>query len=164
MSVGRLLRALALWLGLAAGVQAGGSETLFAATLSTPDGRPLALADYRGKPLLVNFWARWCAPCRSEIPELLALRRAQAGRGLQVIGIGVEDDAAAVGDFLKAYAVDYPVGIGRDKAIWLLQTLGNSRAALPFTLAIDRRGEIVLGKLGPFTQADFAQIAERLLQ
>lgn len=156
--------ALVAGLAIAAGASAADSETLFAATLTQPDGRPLALADYRGKPLLVNFWARWCGPCRNEIPELVELGKAQAGRGLVVLGIGVEDDGAAVADFLKAYAVDYPVGLGRDKGIWLLQALGNSAAALPFTLAIDRRGEIVMRKLGPFTRDDFAQIAERLLR
>lgn len=153
-----------LWLAGAGPAAAAGSDSLFGATLTTPAGQPLALAEYRGKPLLINFWARWCAPCRAEIPELVELRAAYAKRGLNVIGIGVEENGEAIADFLKAYEVNYPVGLGKEKALWLMQALGNSRSALPFTLAIDRRGEIVMRKLGRFTKADFEQIADRLLQ
>ena len=155
---------LALCLACAGPAAASGSDSLYGATLTAPGGQPLALAQYRGKPLLVNFWARWCAPCRAEIPELIELRAAYGKRGLNVIGIGIEEDGEAVADFLKAYEVSYPVGLGKEKGLWLMQALGNSRSALPFTLAIDRKGEIVMRKLGRFTKADFEQIADRLLQ
>ncbi|THF61049.1 TlpA family protein disulfide reductase [Pseudothauera rhizosphaerae] len=146
------------------GAYAAGTDSLFAATLVGTDGKPAELAHYRGKPLLVNFWARWCGPCRTEMPELAALQKEYGPQGLTVLGIAVEDDPVAVREFLAAYGVDYPVALGRSKGIWLMQALGNGKAGLPFTLAIDRKGEIVVRKLGVFGKDDFESIAGRLLQ
>lgn len=153
--------ALAVW---TSGVSAAGMEALFATTLAGSDSQPVTLEDYRGKPLIVNFWARWCAPCRTEIPELIKLQDGYGKQGLHVVGIAIEDDAAAVKEFLTAYGVTYPVGVGQKKGIWLMQGLGNAKALLPFTLAIDRQGEIVMRKLGPFKNADFEQVADKLLR
>ena len=146
------------------GASAAGVDSLFATMLVGPDNEPVRLEDYRGKPLIVNFWARWCAPCRTEIPELVELQAAFGERGLRVVGIAIEEDAAAVKEFLAAHGVKYRVGLGREKGIWLMQALGNARALLPFTLLIDRDGEIVLRKLGTFKKEDFDQVADRLLQ
>ncbi len=156
-----LLVALALFSGA---VAAGGAETLFAASLTGLDNRDVDLKDYRGKPLIVNFWARWCVPCRTEIPELVQLQNEFGKRGLNVIGIGIEDDPVAVKEFLAAYGVNYTIGLSQKKGIWLMQALGNSQALLPYTLVIGRDGEIVTRKLGPFKKEDFEQIAEQLLQ
>lgn len=150
----------AAWSG---GAWAAGIDSLFATTLEGSDDRPLNIGDYRGKPLIVNFWARWCAPCRTEIPELAKLHDEYGKQGLHVIGIAVEDNPKAVNEFLAAYGVSYRVGVGQKKGIWLMQALGNGGALLPFTLAIDRKGEIVTQKKGAFKQADFDQIADRLL-
>lgn len=155
-----LLAALAFASG---GAWAADLDALFATKLTGTDDRELSLADYRGKPLIVNFWARWCAPCREELPELAKLQDEYGGQGLQVVGIAVEDNTLAVREFLAAYGVGFPVGVGQKKGIWLMQGLGNGSALLPFTLAIDRKGEIVMQKLGAFKQADFDQIADRLL-
>ncbi|THF67346.1 TlpA family protein disulfide reductase [Pseudothauera nasutitermitis] len=160
--MGRVLLCCAVAFAPNAG--AAGVDSLFAATLVGTDGGEMALADYRGKPLVVNFWARWCVPCRTELPELAALQAEYAERGLTVLGIAVEDDPAAVREFLAAYGVKYPVGLGRSKAIWLMQTLGNTGSGMPFTLVIDRHGEIVLRKLGLFHKADFEAVAGSLLE
>ena len=119
------------------------AEPLFAATLSDLADKPVALAIYKGKPLIVNFWARWCGPCREEIPELSKARAKYKARGLEVIGIAIEENAEPVREFAKAYDIDYPVVLAKSKGLWLMQTLGNGRAGLPFTVAIDRKGNIV---------------------
>jgi thiol-disulfide isomerase/thioredoxin len=93
---------------------------------SGSDDKPVALESFRGKPLIVNFWARWCAPCRVEIPELAKTQDKYARRGLTVIGIGLEDKAESVRDFMKAYEMNYTVLLAKTGGIELMQALGNT--------------------------------------
>ncbi len=144
--------------------QAASSDALFAAKHSSSDEKLVALDSFRGKPLVVNFWARWCAPCRVEIPELAKTQDKYAKRGLTVIGIGLEDKAESVRDFMKAYDMNYTVLLAKTGGIELMQALGNTRAGLPFTVAINRRGEIVASKLGAMTRADLDAAAEQALK
>lgn len=144
--------------------RADGAESLFAATLSDLDDKPAAMAAYKGKPLIVNFWARWCGPCREEIPELSKIRAKYKSRGIEVIGIALEDRAEPVRDFGRAYEIDYPVVLAKDKGIWLMQALGNSKAGLPFTVVIDRQGRILSRKLGVMRKPDLEAAAESLLK
>lgn len=158
-------RLLATAVLLAAGLaRAAGGDPLFAATLSATDDKPLALETLRGKPLIVNFWARWCAPCRVEIPELTKAQQKYRNRGLLVVGIGLEEKADSVRDFMKAYEMDYTVLLAKSGGIELMQALGNARAGLPFTVAIDRRGEIVASKLGAINKADLEAASEAALK
>lgn len=136
------------------------SAPLFAAAFSDLQNRPATLVEHRGKPLIVNFWARWCAPCRIEIPELVELQSRHKGRdiggigAIGVIGINIESEAAAVRDFAKAYDINYPVVLSGEKGIALMQALGNAKAGLPFTVVLNARGEIVKTKLGAMTKSD----------
>ena len=130
------------------------SEPLFAAQLHDLHDKPAALGAYKGKPLVVNFWARWCVPCRAEIPILLKARAQHKAGGGEVLGIGLDDKAEAVREFAKAYEMDYPVLLAKDNGITLMQALGNVKAGLPFTLALDRHGRVVYKKLGAMTAAD----------
>jgi thiol-disulfide isomerase/thioredoxin len=139
------------------------SAPLFAATLNDLDDKPVALERYRGKPLIVNFWARWCGPCRVEIPELIAIRQAHKGK-LEVLGIGIEDKADAAKEFARAYEMDYPVFVARDKGIPLMQALGNTKGGLPFTIVIDRNGQVVQKKMGIMKKADLEAAAELALK
>jgi thiol-disulfide isomerase/thioredoxin len=124
------------------------TKALFATTLTDLNEQSQALAQYQGKPLIVNFWARWCGPCRTEIPELIKLRQHYKAKGLEVLGIAIEDKAEPVRDFAKAYDMDYPILLGKDKGLALMQSLGNTKMGLPFTIAIDRAGKIVTLKMG----------------
>ena len=139
------------------------SVPLFAATLNDLDDKPVALERYKGKPLIVNFWARWCGPCRAEIPELIAIRNAHKGK-LEVLGIGIEDKAEPAREFAKAYEMDYPVFVAGAKGIPLMQALGNTKGGLPFTLLIDRNGNVLQKRLGVMKKADLDAAAELLLK
>lgn len=142
--------------------QAASADALFAATLSGTDDKPVTMEAYRGKPLIVNFWARWCGPCKVEIPELIKVHDKYRKKGLMVIGIGLEDKAESVRDFMKAYEMNYPVLLAKDKGIELMQALGNSKAGLPFTVVVNRKGEIVTSKLGLMKAEDIAAAAAAL--
>jgi thiol-disulfide isomerase/thioredoxin len=139
------------------------SAPLFAATLNDLDDKPVALERYKGKPLVVNFWARWCGPCRAEIPELIKFRAELKGK-VEVLGIGIEDKAEPAKEFAKAYDMDYPVFVAKAQGIPLMQALGNSKAGLPYTLFIDRHGQVVQKKMGIVRKADLDAVQEALLK
>lgn len=157
-----LLGALLLLASL--GTRAQDSGSLFAVTLTGLDEQPVAVAQWKGKPLIVNFWARWCGPCRTEIPELIKLRQEYRTKGLEVIGIGIEDKVEPVRDFAKAYEMDYPVLIGKDKGLELMRALGNTKMGLPFTVAIDRSGKVVVVKMGGIKGEELVVAAEAALK
>jgi len=136
---------------------------LFTATLNDLDDKPVALSRYKGKPLVVNFWARWCGPCRAEIPELISFRAQHKGK-IEVLGIGIEDKAEPAKDFAKAYEINYPVFVAKEKGIPLMQALGNNKGGLPYTLFIDRNGQVIEKKMGQIRKADLDAVTERLLK
>ncbi len=151
-------------LAAAGAAHAANADALFAATLAGTDDKPVALESLRGKPLIVNFWARWCAPCRVEIPELARIQDKYRKRGLTVVGIGLEDRAESVRDFAKAYDMNYTLLLAKERGIELMQALGNSRAGLPFTVVVGRKGEIVASKLGAMNQTELEAAAAAVLK
>ena len=111
-------------------------------------GGPIKLANYSGKVLLVNLWATWCGPCRSEIPELVKLHKEFQSRGVEMIGLSTEDpDASAesVSDFIREYNVDYQIGWARRE---VAQTLMQGRTSIPQSFVIARDGRIVRRFIG----------------
>lgn len=157
---------LPLFLALTAcsdATKAPASAPLFTATMTDAERRTVALERYRGKPLIVNFWARWCPPCREEIPELKRIQAIEGEQGLEVIGIGIEDDHEGVLHFAKANAMNYPVLLTGNQGNTLMKALGNDTLALPYTLAIDREGRIVGRKLGLMRRADLETLANAAL-
>ncbi|WP_310446067.1 TlpA disulfide reductase family protein [Thiobacillus sp.] len=122
--------------------------------LAYPDtqGRPQALSQWRGRVLVLNFWASWCAPCREEIPDFVALRAQYAAKGVEFVGIAV-DNQANVAQFMQRQAVNYPILIGEGAANNLARQLGNPSGALPYTIVLDREGNIVLKHLGRLPRA-----------
>ncbi|MDE1545235.1 TlpA disulfide reductase family protein [Dechloromonas agitata] len=158
-----LALALAFSATLASAQEMPSSGPLFAATLNDLDDKPVALERYKGKPLIVNFWARWCGPCRAEIPELIKFRNAHKGK-IEVLGIGIEDKAEPAKEFARAYDMDYPVFVAKEQGIPLMQALGNTKAGLPYTLFIDRHGNVIQRKMGVVRKPDFDSVQDTLLK
>ena len=130
-----------------AGSADGGLATLWALTLARPEGGELALASLRGKPLLINFWATWCAPCVRELPEIDRFHREFGPRGWQVLGLAI-DSPTPVREFLAKVKVGFPVGLAGLEGTDLVFQLGNPQGGLPFTVMIDAGGKVLQRKLG----------------
>lgn len=118
-----------------------------------PDGGELVIAAFRGRPLLLNFWATWCPPCVNELPLLDRFQRARVSSGWQVVGLAV-DQRVPVQDFLEKHPVGFPVGIVGTDGLELAHRLGNGPGALPFTVVFNRAGTVVQRKLGEVQPAD----------
>ena len=127
--------------------EAGDVDALFATKLPDLSGVPTSVSRWRGKVLVVNFWATWCAPCKEEIPEFIALQTEFAGQNVQFIGIAA-DHADKVSAFADEYRINYPILVGNIEALDLSTKLGNRISALPFSVVIDRNGKLVHRQLG----------------
>ncbi len=108
------------------------------------DGTPLRLSAYRGKVVLLDFWATWCDPCREETPHFVELQQKYADRGLQVIGVSMDDSVEPVRDFYQQFHIDYPVVMGDAKTG---EAYGGV-LGLPITFLLDRDGRIVAKHMG----------------
>jgi thiol-disulfide isomerase/thioredoxin len=118
------------------------------------------LADWKGRPVLVNFWATWCDPCRREIPLLKTLRHEHAADGLQIVGIAV-DSLEAVRQYTAEHGIDYPVLIGQQGGLAAVTAFGMD-TVLPFSVFADRQGRIVTLKIGELHRDEAELILERL--
>jgi cytochrome c biogenesis protein CcmG/thiol:disulfide interchange protein DsbE len=108
-------------------------------TLKDLEGHDVRLSDYRGKVVMVNFWATWCPPCRKEIPDLIKLQRDYGSRGLQVIGVTYPpEDLAEVRQFVREAKVNYPIALGSKET----RMLFSSSEALPMTVVIGKDGRV----------------------
>ncbi len=124
----------------------GGSAKLAAPDFSLVglDGSSVSLTKYRGKVVLLNFWATWCEPCRKEIPEFMEFQNNYGPRGFQVLGISMDDDAKPVLKFRDEFHVNYPIVMGS-------AAVGESYGGvlgLPITFLIDREGRIYAKHIG----------------
>jgi thiol-disulfide isomerase/thioredoxin len=133
-------------------------------SLSLPDisGQQQSLAQWRGKVVVVNFWATWCVPCREEMPEFVKIQRELGPRGLQFVGIAI-DQAEKVEQFASELDLNYPALIGGYAAIELSRTLGNQVSALPFTIVIGRNGTVARTQLGVFDATKLRSTIDSLL-
>jgi thiol-disulfide isomerase/thioredoxin len=138
------------------------SAPLFAAPLVDLDQRPAPLQRRPGRPMIVNFWARWCGPCREEIPELVALHARKTG--VDVLGINLENDPEPVRDFARAYDVNYPLRMTREGGLELMRALGNPKAGLPFTLVLDGQQAVVALRLGVLRREHLDAAVQRALR
>lgn len=118
-----------------------GPDALAAApaiTFTDLSGDIINLSSYKGKVLLINFWAAWCTPCREEIPQFVALEEKYRARGFQSIGISMDDPEASLRDFCREYKVNYPVAMGNQQ---IAEQFGGV-LGLPTTFLIGRDGLI----------------------
>jgi thiol-disulfide isomerase/thioredoxin len=135
-------------------------EVLPGFSLQDRDGKLRTLAEWKGRPLVVNFWATWCAPCRREIPLLNQVRAARRAQRLEIVGIAVDfrEDVLA---FVKQRPIDYPLLIGEEDGLEALKSVGMT-AAFPFTLFADSRQRIVALKIGELHPDELDLILDRV--
>lgn len=129
------------------------TATLFAMTLPDSEGAQQPLAQWRGRLLVVNFWATWCPPCVEEMPDLQAVRDAYKGRGVEVIGIGI-DSADRIAVFAQRMKLSLPLLVAGMAGSELARSLGNPAGALPYTVLIDAKGFVAQRKLGQIKRSE----------
>lgn len=126
---------------------------LWAAHLESPEGDAVAMAAFRGRPLLVNFWATWCPPCVQELPLLNAFYAEQRARGWQVLGMAI-DQVASVRSFIARTPLDFPVVMGGAAGLALVRGLGNPNGGLPFSVLLGPNGSVTQRKIGELSRDD----------
>ena len=130
------------------------TETAFwALRFERPEGGELSVSAFRGHPVLLNFWATWCAPCVTEMPLLDRFQRDKASRGWQVLGLAV-DSPTPVRRFLTQNVMSFSIGLAGLEGVDLARSLGNASGALPFSVLFDIEGRAIARKLGALHPED----------
>ena len=119
-----------------------GGQAVYASSFKNLSDKKESLAAFKGKVIVVYFWATWCVPCRVETPKLVKLYNDYKAKGVEVVGIALDN-----GDKVRAFAKDmnasYPIYYGGHDAVELGKTLGNDQGAIPFMVVIDKTGKVV---------------------
>ncbi|EDP75663.1 TlpA disulfide reductase family protein [Hydrogenivirga sp. 128-5-R1-1] len=153
--LGILLVALMLYLGLitnsqqenVAGLSAGKKAPDF--TLKTLDGKEVSLKDYRGKVVLLNFWATWCPPCREEMPLFVRMYEKYKDKGFEILAVSTDSSLEPVKKFVKEYRINFPVLYDDKNVVSLYGIQG-----LPTSFLIDRDGVILKVRLGEYKEIE----------
>ena len=167
MNTKRLSVLLALAL-VAGGVLVGCAKKQSAArkiapdfTLKDAEGKDVRLSDYRGKVVLLDFWATWCGPCRIEIPWFSEMEKAKKDKGFAVLGVSMDDDGwKVVKPFMSEMKMNYRVLLGNDK----VDKAYGGLDALPTTFVIDRDGKIAFAHIGLTSRKDIDEAVDNCLQ
>lgn len=144
------------------GADDGAAEAVMASGIADLDGRSQPISQWRGKVLVINFWATWCEPCREEIPGFVRLQEKYRDRGLQFVGIAI-DQRDKVQAFAREFGMNYPVLLGGIESIEISRRTGNRAGALPYTLLFDRTGRIVGRELGRLKESKLDGMIQSLL-
>jgi thiol-disulfide isomerase/thioredoxin len=139
-----------------------GLERLMSMRLPDLDQQLQSIDQWRGKVVVVNFWATWCAPCREEIPMFVRLQEEHRNRGLQFVGIAI-DQSSKVRPYAAELGMNFPVLIGSVDAIELTRALGNRAGVLPYTIVIDRTGRIAAIEVGAAKESKLRPLLAALL-
>ena len=137
-------------------------DEVWSASLPDLAGNKQPLRQWQGKVLGLNFWAPWCPPCREEIPGFVRLQEKYAARGLQFVGVAL-DDPAKVGTYVDEVSIPYPILLGDMDAVHLGLAAGNRLGGLPYTLILDRQGHPVEQVTGALDEARLEGIVASLL-
>ena len=127
------------------------ADALYATNLPDLQNKPQKLDQWRGKVLVVNFWATWCEPCRKEIPLFVQMQEKHGAKGLQFVGISI-DQADKTSEFAANFKINYPNLIGTFDTVEVSRLAGNKRRVLPYTIILDRKGQISATEMGGITQ------------
>lgn len=141
---------------LTAGQTSAAQDALWGMSFDDPNGQAQPMSSFRGRPLLLNFWATWCPPCVEELPLLDAFYLEQKAKGWQVLGLAV-DQPSAVRKWLGAKPLSFGVGMAGLNGTELSKSLGNLAGGLPFTAVFGASGALLHRKTGKVTKEDLMQ-------
>ena len=141
---------------------AAADTTALEATVADLAGKPRRLDEWRGKLVVLNFWATWCPPCLKEMPAFVRLQQRYAAQGLQFIGIAL-DTREEVAKFVQEHGIDFPILVGEDDVARYMLRLGNTIGALPFSVVVDRDGTVRHTHQGEWKEAEAERVIAGLL-
>jgi thiol-disulfide isomerase/thioredoxin len=150
--------AFAWWRATVSGRDERAADALWALQFERPEGAPLVMANFRGKPLVINFWATWCVPCIRELPALQRFAHEHAAQGWQVLALAI-DQPAPVLEFIARFKLDLPVAMAGIDGIEWQRTIGNTTGGLPFSVVLDARGRVRQRRLGESHYEELVQWA-----
>lgn len=151
----------AIWLGITVREYAerptpanttASTQAFFAASMPDANNQQQAMSQWQGKILIVNFWATWCPPCREEMPELSQLHTQYQSQDVVVLGIAAET-SSKIQEFSQSMPITYPLLAADMQAMVLSESLGNNNSVLPYTVVIDRAGNIIEAHVGRINKA-----------
>ena len=143
--------------------ESGDAQAIAMARFLDLAGAPRSLSEWSGRVLVLNFWATWCAPCREEIPMLMASREKYARSGLEVVGIAI-DLASKVSEFAREMRINYPILVADAGGLDLMRKLGNTAGGLPYTVVVDQQGNPTRRKLGALSRAELESMVAELIR
>jgi thiol-disulfide isomerase/thioredoxin len=126
------------------------------------DDKVMPFEQWRGKILVVNFWATWCGPCREEIPGFIDFQRQYGGKGVQFVGVAIDQKERVV-PYAKEMGINYPLVVGGMETMEFARQLGNRLTVLPYTLVIDRTGKVQASQIGVLRPEKLEAVIQPLL-